>query len=635
MPLEELEKELYSSDEERLKKRAKTAPVVEEKKESETVSEEWREGEEPEGLFGRFSDRARSFFEFYRKTLVRVFIAAVLIVAAVFGYLLYQIFTFSGIDIKTVYPEQVLIGVPFEFTVSYSNNSGATLRDAKLLVNLPQEFVFVGERETRRVVSKSVGDIGVMTVGKETFTLMAVKGSKSSQRAEVTLEYNPPTLGSRFQKKFTTNIFIGEPAISLDLYTAKKVLSGELFETRVTFKNVSHSDLRDLELRLEYPLNFSFKTSSLKPDAGNALWRLGDLRSGSSNDIVIQGNVVAAANSFFEIKAFLTLTLNDNVYTINEKAATVSVSPAPLAIGVTVNNRTDYTSKANDELTYRLAFVNNTDVGFRDVIIKAKLVGEMFDFTSIKQAANFNSITNTFIWNASNLAQLRVLEPGQSGVVEFAVKTKENYPIQRISDKNFVLKVETEIESPTVPSFVAADRTISIAKLETKVAGAIKVDSQMFFRDAVSGIVNAGSLPPMVNQPINFTIHWKVENFATDVENVLIRAFLRPGVRATGVIKSTTDTQPVYNERTQEVIWNIPRLRATQGIVGQPVEAIFQVEAVPSINQIGIYMPIIGETTIQATDLFAGVTLTYTDPAIDTLLLDDATVQSDEGRVKL
>ncbi len=570
----------------------------------------------------------------YKKEIKWIFGAGGLVMLAIFGYLLFQIFTFSGISLALDKPDEVMVGIPFEIIVSYSNNSPSILSGVKLSLSLPQELKFVDELSSRRVKAEDVGVLGVGTIGQKIFKVIAVSGESSAKDVTATFEYNTAGIDSRFEKSVNEEIYIGKSAASLDMVHADQVLSNETFDLTVKYGNESTETLKNLELRLAYPANFTFKNGSVNPDQGDNIWRLGDLKPGSSNEIVVRGSVVAQADSFFEIKASLISNAGDNEFSVGEKTSSISISSPPLSLALSLNNSSNHIAKKEEDLNYTINFTNTSDVGFQDAIITAKLTGEMFDFVSVDPAINFNSLTNTLTWNKSQLRELGLIPPGTSGSVTFRIRTKKDFPISRLNDRDFTLKVDARIESPTVPSNVAADETVSIARMETKVSGFIKVDALGFFRDAESGILNQGSVPPRVNQPTQYTVHWILSNFATDVTDVELRAFLKPGVRATGVIKSNIETQPVYNERTQEIIWNIPAIQATRGVLGEPVQAIFQIEALPSVNLLGHTMPLVGETYLKATDMFTNLGLNYTAAVIDTSLNNnDPTIAPEEGKV--
>jgi hypothetical protein len=325
--------------------------------------------------------------------------------------------------------------------------------------------------------------------------------------------------------------------------------------------------------------------------------------------------------------------LNGKEYLINEKTASLNIAQSPLSLVISANDNPDYYAGLNSEIRYKAFYRNNSDTGMNDAVIKLQLVGEMFDFASLSSKGSFNSQTNTLTFNASNLPELRSVSPGASGQAEFSIRTKSFYPIRRVSDKDYTLKIKGEISSPTVPYYVASDKTITLAELETKVGGKISVDSQALFRDYSSGISNSGSLPPKVNNPIQFTIHWIITNYATDIANVQIKSFLGAGVRWTNVVKSNITSVPSYNENTQEVSWTIDQISATKGITGAPIEAVFQVEAVPSVTQVGLPMAIMGETLLSAIDRFVNANLTASDKELTTRLTDDPTVSQSQGTV--
>lgn len=638
MAIEDLERKLYQEENGEILARNKHDNFPVSPRNSERQETGWRQnsseragGWKIEELGERFSP-GRSKYP-VKKIIIWSVVLVSIITVAIVSYLIYQTLALSGIGLAGKYPDQVLLGTPFDFAVNYSNNSASVLKNAKISVTLPAEFSFVGEAGSKRVAVKEVGDVGVGTIGQEVFHIIATSGGQSSKRVTIGLDYNSSAFGPRFHKGAESDIFIGDSAASLDLTAPDKVLSGETFEFHIPYKNISPGDFTDVQLVLDLPISFALKTSSSKPDIGTT-WRLGDLKAGSSDELVIKGSVTAPANSFFDVKATLTSSVNGSRYTVAEKSKSIAVSASPLAVLIALNNGTDYAAKAGETLDYVISYNNNTDIGFRDVIITAQLRGEMFDMKSLETGGGFNSLTNTIFWNASNEPALKVLNPGTAGKIEFRVRTLADYPIKRFNDKNFTLKVAAQIESPTVPSFLAADKTVGVDNLETKVSGAVALSTKILFRDAASGILNKGGLPLKANTKTQFTVHWILKNFATDVKDVEIRSALSPGVTATGVVKSNGETKPEYNDRTSEIIWKIPKIDAGRGVLGEPLEAIFQIEVQPSITSIGNFMPLIGATSLEATDIFTGATLfppVY--PEINSQLSDDPTVNPNDGMV--
>ncbi len=569
----------------------------------------------------------------FRTVFITFSVLAILVLLGGGAFLWLELKGSRGLDIDLLVPKEIAVGEPFDLEVDVGNGSDNVLEDAELLVELPEDIVFLGSSPEKRLDSKVLGNLGVGSLNQETFRLIALGGENTVKEIIVTVTYLPSSLGSKFEKSQAITFSVLEPVISLDLSLPQKVFAGEDFEIKVTYKNVSELDFSDLKLKMSYPPVFVFKSATLKPDLGNNTWNLGGLRSGSEGEFEVKGQLIGPDESFFELAISLEAGFLGRAYTILKRTAAISIAPSPLSLAINLNDNPDYVAHLGDELVYKLAFLNNTEVGLKDVIIKARLIGEMFDLRTLSTRAALRAIDNTLIWNTANTPELALLSPGSSGAVEFRLKVMENYPIQRLSDKNYVLKIEAEIESPTVPEAVAAEKTLGIAKHEAKVGGRVIVEALGFFRDAPSGILNRGPWPLKVGQATNFTVHWRLINASTDLRDVEVKAFLGGNVRATGVIKSTIPPQPVYNERTGELVWQIGNLQATRGVLTLPPEAIFQIEATPSINQLGSPMLLIQETSVSALDEFTGESLNHRDGPIASDSLNDPTVTIIEGRV--
>jgi len=338
--------------------------------------------------------------------------------------------------------------------------------------------------------------------------------------------------------------------------------------------------------------------------------------------------MVGAENPNNNFVGSLTADFSGVTYPINLQTASVGITSAPISLEIipAVSDNPGAVPGPGDGVTFSLNYKNNSGVAMQNVVVSAKLVGEMFDFSTIKTDASFNSLTNTLIWLTANAPELANVAPGQGGSVSFDVKVKKSFPIRLLSDKNFTLKVQAQIESPTVPPNTAANKTISVANSETKVAGKIDAAAEAYFRDAASGILNNGPYPPRVNQPTEYTIHWRLVNYATDAANIAVSAYLQSGSRFTGMVKSNIDTVPTYDSGTGLVTWQIPSLPATKGVISTPAEAIFQVENTPAVNQVGQNVGLLSDTKVGWTDSFTGQTMSVSALPLDTSLPYDKTI---------
>ncbi len=556
-----------------------------------------------------------------------------LIVIAISAIYIYQS-SRRGLILDLNTPGEISIGVPFDLKVEFSNQSETILKNVSLSVNLPAGAAFVGQGENKTVINKELGNIGKGSLVSETYQVIFLKGQDSAQKIRAVIDYSPSSLGARFEKIKEVEVVVRGGGIAIEMVGPESVFSGEEFDLEIVYRNVSEMDFTNLELKLEYPANFSFLSSTLEPDKGKDAWLLGDLRKGSEGTFTIHGSVIGPEDFKAEFKPIVRTNLAGRDYDLEIAPFALTIAHSPLSLSVALNNAPDYVTRLGDNLDYTISYVNNADVALRGVVIRSQLIGEMFDFNYLNTDALFRSSDNTLIWNSQNTPNLNLLPPHSAGFVKFTIKTKNNYPIKRFSDKNFILKVSVEIESPTVPSSVTAAKTFNVARLETRVSGTIIVGAPGYFRDAAAGILNKGAMPLRVGQPTNFTIHWRLKNFATDASAIELKAQLRDGVKFTGVVKGNLEPLPRYDEPNNQMIWQIDKLAANRGVIDQVPEAIFQIEAVPSSDMVGKYMPLVGPTVIKVVDDFTGLESTSVSAPISTALPDDATVGVQGGVVQ-
>jgi hypothetical protein len=295
----------------------------------------------------------------------------------------------------------------------------------------------------------------------------------------------------------------------------------------------------------------------------------------------------------------------------------------------------NFVAQVGQTVEYIIYYKNNSSVGLTNLKLSTGLIGVMFDFPTLKTDAIFNSITNTLNWTQQNSSDLALLNPGDERQVRFEIRLKPAFPIQRLGDKDFTLKLkDLTLESPTVPPNVQASKTVSITQLENKVAGQIALKAVGYFFDAASGILNKGPYPPRVNQKTQYTIHWAATNYSTDVSSTVIIAKLAPGAAFTGQVKSNAGSQPTYDSVTGLVTWSIGSITATKGVISAPYESIFQIEYTPSSAQAGEEVQLIGSTSLSGVDTFTGSQLAATDSEITTNLPDDTKVTAQDRRVK-
>ncbi len=571
---------------------------------------------------------------FGKKILI---IGSVVLVAVVglVGYFILRANNGNGLEISIGLPDQLHRGVPTELIVQIANNSGDALKDAQVSVTLPEDIIFVGVPGSRTVENRSVGVLESAIVRKESFMIMATGQENTVLQVKAAVSYVPGALSSRFEKIASKDVVVGAAGIDLSITAPTKVLGSSEFVTEINYHNATDLDYEAVKLAMKYPQGFTVTSADPQVSAEDAQsWNIAALAAGASGKLVLKGFIVGQDEAIFEIGSVLSAQIGEGRYDLAQTSVSLTLAPSPLSIRIELEGGNNKVVAPAESLRYRLTYTNTTEIGLKDVIVRAKTTGEMFDIKTLKTNGVLRSSDNTIVWNASRVPELSSLAPGATGAVTFTITTKPAYPITRLSSKNFVITVNAEIESPTVPRGVSLSKTLGLAQLTSKMKGMLGFISSGYYRDAASGFANDGVFPAIVGRATQFTIHWIFKNTSTDVENISLKAFLGSNVRYTGKYKSTTPDAPVYNDRTQEMTWGVAKIPATKGILSDPTELIFQVELTPAIDQVDQYPELIRETTGTYTDSFTGEKLNLQDGPVTVMLPDDLTVTSVDKRVK-
>ncbi len=532
----------------------------------------------------------------------------------------------GGISLEFAKPDQIFVGQPFVVGVSFSNPSDRVLKEITFSLSLPDGISFLGQAPGQRITEQTIGDLGPGGIGEQSFHLIAIGGNQTLKRIDAKLSYKIAGSNAGFEERSGLDLVIGQPAISLKFDIPEKVVSGETFEIKLQYQNNSGQEFKNLYLKVDYPAIFKYQSATKQAERGNNYWKIGDLERGGNGDLSIRGSVIGQELSFFGFNAALTADFSGETYTVNTQSANLEIASSPISVSITANGSPTHIARIGESVTYSVNFRNNSETTFENITVRAKFVGELFDFTTAGTDVFLNSLTNTFTWTLANTPTLARLAPGESGSVALTIRLKDNFPARRLSDKNYTLKVQAEVESPTVPIGTTAPKTLSITALETKVAGKIGIDTKGYFRDASSGILNSGPYPPRVNQPTQYTIHWIVTTEAADFKNIRLTSFLQSGSKWTGILKSNVDTQPAYDPSTGRVTWEITNLPANKGIVGTAAEAVFQIENTPAVNQVGQEIVLLANTLLRAEDAFTGLSFEESHEPVSSGLPDDPTV---------
>ncbi|MDP2945866.1 MAG: hypothetical protein Q8N61_00205 [bacterium] len=551
----------------------------------------------------------------------------ILVLSGVVFYFWLTSFKKSLIDFNISGPTQISSGETGTYIISYWNNTNQILQNDALVLRYPQDAV-VGDNKI--IQNIDLGSIGIGGGGKQEITIAFIGPDKSIQKLEAVLSYKPQNTTSTFKNEAFKEVAINGSALSIDFKTPETALPNVRSSYVIHYKNNSDKVFQNVSIEVIYPKEFNFVSSDQTPIKNNNTWNLGDLNPNEEGDITILGILRNVQNANFELA--IGVIENNRFYKFSRNSSQINLIVLPLKMDISVNGQPNLAVNSGDYLQFKIHYENGAGIALSDVILKAKLDGSMYDFSSLKTSGYFNGVNNTITWNAGNLPDFKSLSPNSSGDVEFQINVKPQYIIRTFRDKNFLLQVSAVMETPTALPSLAVKSLSVLSDLAIKVNTKAELKTKGYYFDSI--IKNSGPLPPKVNQTTTYTIHWQITNYSNSINNTIVKAVLPEGVswlnKKAGAGAATLE----YNDRTGELTWNVGEVAAGTGTLLNPYEVVFQVGLTPAISKVNMPVPILGESTLTGNDTFTGNNILVTVPALKTDLPDDPGVGILKGYVQ-
>lgn len=615
MSLEDLEKTLYGAEE---KNKADKKPQILEVVKKDLPNSWFKLDKKSEGVswVSKFQ-KLGSFVGWFVAALVVVFLS--LWLASVER-------GSGGLEVSIVAPSEVRRGVPTEIVVEVFNQMEQQLEDGSLELRLPAGLVFL-DFPDRSSESVNLGLVQANTLLKQTFKVLPVAEENSIRNVLVDFSYKrgKNLFSSEAEHKFE----IQKSFLSLESELPERILQGGSLPIGLKIKNELETKSPSFVLRAEYPASFIPTEKETEGYLGE--WYFSELLAGEEKKVSVKGVFQGSDNKPLTVPFKIIIPLGLKEFTIAEKTVVVESAPSPVVLNLSLNNGEGLVAKFGDTLNYSLNYRNESGVALSNVVVRLGLIGSWFDWSSVQTDGAFDSVRNEVVWNSNKVSEFKLLEPNASGELKISIRLQA--APTRVSG-SYSVRAAGRLTSPTVPHYLSdADETSVSTNLETKLNGPVYLDARALHRDPDSGFINSGAFPPKVGEKTEYTIHWILRNFSNELKNVSISASLPAGVEWVNKVKSSDSPQPTFDSENNKVIWNLARIAPGRGATSVPLEAIFQISAMPSASMTGSFQSLLSETVLQSLDSFTGSDVLLRDGGLSTRLSDDVTIGENQGRV--
>ncbi len=515
-------------------------------------------------------------------------------------------FTESGVILTITGPNQASVGDEVIYKVHYQNNTKTDLHHIKLSFTYPQSSVIVQDGQIMEnngnVQTTDEPDLASGASKDEELHSFIIGDKGNIKVAQAKIEFDAGDLKSTFQKTAQLSTTISDVPVALTLVGPPTSVSGQAVTYILDYRNQSSDDISGLQLSLTYPDGFRVTKVSPGATTGNNVWNLPVVKKSAGSRITIQGTLTGREGDSKTINLLLKRNIN-GTYIDYEKANVTTVISSPLLnIDTTVNGSADYISHAGDTLTYSIRYTNASNFTFSGLNLSVKLVGSMYDLSSLDTRGGFYDSSNgTINWNSTVVPAFNSLSPKANGTVIFSVKLKQT---QGSGSSNTLAHATITLETENVPDTVEVNKISVSEDILTKITSQPTFTQRMYYNDASFGA--SGPMPPQAGRSTTFTIHWVVTNPGNELSGAKIVGTLPQGVTWKNVVSvGSGQAQPTFNRNTSQVVWNIGTLPYGIGTSGTSAyELTFQVAITPSPNQTGLAAPILTGVSLSGIDSF-------------------------------
>jgi hypothetical protein len=597
--------------------------------------------------------------------------AILLVIIAVSAYLSFnkgrQSFENSQVEVFVEAAEDIESGAEVSLTVGYKNDNPVDLKDSRMEISLPDNFtVTSSDKELTEEGDISYWKIG--RISKNSTDKIRIYGKFIGEKGDDgnikgVLKYTPANFNSEFQSAMEEMLTISSTPVEMTMRFPDGGVKNDVdTDISILLKNSSARSFGKAKVEVQLPKAFTFVSSEMEvlekdEDENRYIFEISDFSPEKEVVIAIKGNFHSESEKE-SVKASVYLTEGEEDFVkYLEKTEEVVITRPGISVVETINGAEDYVAGKNEELTYKIEFENQSDKNISGLTLRSVLTGN-YDLPTIK-ADKGTVKSNEIVWSAAKVPALAQLGPGEKGEVIFRVKAKDLFTIEKESDKNFVLDNKVTMST-------SQQEIISLTK-STKVRAFMVLETKGYFNDD-GRIENGGSLPPKVGEKTYYTIHWSIRNLFNEVKNVRIKSVLPAGVKWTGKYidskgKVMTDNREeedmetetgddrekeesgeetldeiaaeslYYDKDSNAVVWELPSLKANDGILTSAKEIVFQVEVEPREENAGKAMDIIDNITAQGYDMFAEQNVTNSGKKVTTELFDDYSISTEQAIV--
>jgi Domain of unknown function DUF11 len=530
----------------------------------------------------------------------------------------------SNVDIQVSGPSIVASGEEVDLSVSILNKNRTDMGLVQWTIDYPNGSY--ADKDSTSVLNhteETIGNIAKGSSADRTIKLFLFGDKDAKKTIILKLKYQVTGSNAIFTKEKDYDITIGSSPVIVNVTAPPQISSGQKITLHSTITSNSSALLHNVLVLVQYPYGFKFDSSSVDSVKGNnALWNLGDLKSGDKKNIDIVGSIVAqdGEQRTFQISVG-TKSADPNKdidAVLGQVNQTVTVSKPPINSKILISDSDSDSvfTQAGQNVSGVVSFTNTLSDRLNNVSVNLKLSGSALDVASVRadNGGFYQSGNGTISWDKNSTDSLTAVDPGDKVDLRFSFVTKK----LSNSEKNPNVVLNSLVKATHTPVAGASESLNSSDSVTVKISSGFSLISKTLRGGAFS---NTGPVPPKSGTATTYTINWALSNSWNDLSGAKIVTTLPAYVDWTGQVSPAT-SNITYNPDNRTVTWSPDTVSAGSGFVSSPREVSFQVKLNSSLSQVGSSPLLTNQTSVSATDNYSGQNISFSSQGLTTQTSD-------------
>lgn len=541
-------------------------------------------------------------------------------------------FNENNIDIVIEGLKEISSGEEISYKVFIKNNNRLTLKDAVLDFQYPIGAIpinddFLVDDNSSQII---IGDIESKQELDREFKMRVMGGKNEEKHINIILTYKPSGINNALKKQISFIALIKSVPLIMEIESPKELKAGEKSFWNISIANNSDFDFEDLNLIINYPLDFIFDSALPLPYFQNKIWNINKIPSNSVYKISIKGSITGQNNALKILEFSLGKgKFNQQNTVFTQEISSTRISSSPIALIISLNNNFNYNANIGDTLNYKIFYKNNLNISLDNPEIEVKLIGNVFDLESFEGNGKLNKETQTITFSGNNIDAFKNIAPNEEGDINFKIKLKNSLPILNFNDKNFTAKAVATLSVANIPKNYSKEDVTQTSEFISRINTKTNLLTELSYSG--KGFNNSGPYPPQANKRTTYSVFWRIINTYNDIKDVEVFAYLPNWATWTGNFSSSLG-EIYFDDKTNKITWNLLNIPATTGITLPIYEIAFQIAIEPSEEHIGKSINVISESQLGATDKFTGEQILLSIPPLD--LTSNGKIKNIYGKVQ-